>query len=140
MNQFRINLSAISLVLVMAYSFSYQVTAGDLPDLPEAFDAGWEGEETCELMYETESVRVGRCTFPPGIGHEKHFHYPHFGYVLEGGTLRITNDKKEVEIRETITNGSWSTSGITIHEALNVGKTTTSYLIVEPKSALKLSD
>jgi quercetin dioxygenase-like cupin family protein len=140
MKHARINFSRVSMALVMGFGFFQLATAGDLPDLPEAFDAGWKGEKTCELMFETESVRVGRCTFPPGIGHEKHFHYPHFGYVLEGGTLRITNDKGEVEVRETTKDGSWSTSGITIHEAVNVGKTTTSYLIVEPKPSLGHAD
>ena len=108
--------------------------AADLPDLPEAFEAGWQGEKTCELLYETESVRVGYCSFPPGTGHEKHFHHPHFGYVLEGGLLRIADAEGRVEERRTTTGKSWSTSGITIHEALNIGATTTSYLIVEPKS------
>lgn len=42
------------------------VFATGLPDLPEAFDAGWKGKKTCELLYETESVRVGQCSFPPG--------------------------------------------------------------------------
>jgi len=107
--------------------------ASDLPDLPEAFDAGWKGEKTCELVYETETMRVGRCSFPPGIGHEKHFHYPHFGYVLEGGVLHITDDGGNVKEVQTVTGKSWSTDKITIHEALNIGDTTTSYLIVEPK-------
>lgn len=107
--------------------------ASDLPDLPEAFDAGWKGEKTCELLYETEAVRVGRCSFPPGIGHEKHFHYPHFGYVLEGGVLSITDEAGAVKEVQTVTGKSWSSSEVTVHEALNIGDTTTSYLIVEPK-------
>jgi len=28
--------------------------------------------------------------------------------------------------------GSWSTDSVTVHEAVNIGDTTTSYLIVEP--------
>ena len=108
------------------------VMADGVPDLPEAFDAGWKGEKTCELLYQTDKMRVGRCSFPPGVGHEKHFHYPHFGYVLEGGTLSITDDEGQVEIRQTVAEENWSSSEITIHEALNIGETTTSYLIVEP--------
>jgi hypothetical protein len=53
--------------------------------------------------------------------------------VLEGGTLSITDDAGAVEVRQTITGTSWSTDKITIHEAMNIGDTTTSYLIVEPK-------
>jgi len=107
--------------------------AADPPDLPHAFDAGWKGAKTCELMYEAETVRVGRCSFPPGIGHERHYHYPHFGYVLQGGTMQITNGKGVVEAGEVITGSTWSTNEITIHEALNTGDTTTLFLIVEPK-------
>jgi beta-alanine degradation protein BauB len=107
--------------------------AADPPELPHAFDAGWKGAKTCELLYETDTVRVGRCSFPPGIGHEKHFHYPHFGYVLQGGTMQITSGQGPVEVREVSTGSTWSTSEITIHEALNTGDTTTRYLIVEPR-------
>lgn len=120
-------------LLTCVFIISGWSQAADLPDLPEAFDAGWRGEKTCELLYETESVRVGRCSFPPGIGHEKHFHYPHFGYVLEGGLLRITDAEGQAEERQTTTGKSWSSSEITVHEALNIGQITTSYLIVEPK-------
>jgi len=104
----------------------------DIADLPQAFEAGWEGQKTCETLFEDETRRVGRCIFPPGVGHEKHYHNPHFGYVLEGGTLRIQDDRGEREVTTT-TNGTWTTTSVTVHEALNVGDTTTSYLIVELK-------
>jgi quercetin dioxygenase-like cupin family protein len=102
------------------------------PGLPHAFDAGWQGRETCELLYETEQVRVGHCVFPPGVGHEKHYHEPHFGYVLEGGTLRIT-DATGTRETTTRTGADWATATRTVHEALNIGDTTTSYLVVEPR-------
>jgi quercetin dioxygenase-like cupin family protein len=108
--------------------------AADTAGRPHAFDAGWQGQKTCELLYEDAAVRVGRCTFPPGIGHEKHFHNPHFGYVLEGGTMRLVDSKGE-QISTTEAGGSWSTTEVTVHEGLNVGETTTRYLIVEPKAA-----
>jgi len=114
-------------------SASLAAMAADTTGLPEAFDAGWQGQKTCELMYETDEVRVGRCSFPPGIGHEKHYHVPHFGYVLEGGRLQITDEQGDVQVVQTVTGGSWSTSEITVHSAMNIGDTTTSYLIVEPK-------
>jgi len=101
-----------------------------LLNLPHAFDAGWEGRETCELLFEDKSVRVGRCVFPPDIGHEKHYHKPHFGYVLEGGTLHIADSTGE-HVVTTKTGSSWETTTVTVHEALNIGDTTTSYLIVE---------
>ena len=124
----------VFLSLLSLLAFFQSTFAQGLPDIPNAFDAGWKGEETCELLYETESERVGRCVFPPGIGHEKHFHYPHFGYVLEGGTLSITDAAGATEVRQTIAGKSWSTEKITVHEALNIGDTTTSYLIVERKA------
>ena len=110
----------------------HTVVADNPPELPHAFDAGWQGQKTCELLFEDDSVRVGRCVFPPGIGHEKHYHNPHFGYVLEGGVLRIVDSNGEREVT-TQTGGSWSTTTITVHEAMNIGDTTTSYLITEPK-------
>ena len=129
----QIHISIKGLILFSLCTFFQYSFAKDLPDLPEAFDAGWKGEKTCNLLYETESVRVAHCNFPPGIGHEKHFHYPHFGYVLEGGTLSITDAEGKVKEVQTTTGKTWSTNKITVHEALNIGETATSYLIVEPK-------
>ena len=108
-------------------------TAAAAPEdpLPHAFEAGWQGKDTCSVLFESPAVRVARCAFPPGIGHEKHYHNPHFGYVLEGGTLRIVDDGGE-RVITTVTGGEWSTGEVTVHEAVNVGETTTSYLIVEP--------
>lgn len=100
--------------------------------LPHAFDAGWEGKKTCEVLFEDATTLIGRCVFPPGTGHEKHYHNPHFGYVLEGSTLRIVDSKGTHEVT-TKTGGTWSTDSITIHEAVNTGESTTSYLIIEPK-------
>jgi quercetin dioxygenase-like cupin family protein len=101
------------------------------PDLPHAFDAGWAGQKTCTVLFEDQAMRVARCVFPPGVGHEKHFHNPHFGYVLEGSTLRIVDSRGERTVT-TEAGGSWSTDSVTVHEAINIGDTTTSYLIVEP--------
>jgi len=122
----------ISIALAAIFLLQLQaLSAREKPDLPHAMDAGWQGQKTCELMFEDESVRVARCIFPAGVGHEKHYHNPHFGYVLEGGTLRIVDDSGE-KVVTTRTGGSWSTTSLTVHEALNIGDTTTSYLIVEP--------
>jgi len=122
-----------ALVLVTSLTLQVQtVEADNPPELPHAFDAGWEGQKTCELLFEDDSVRVARCIFPAGIGHEKHYHNPHFGYVLEGGALRIVDSTGEREVT-TQAGGDWSTTTITVHEALNIGETTTSYLIMEPK-------
>jgi quercetin dioxygenase-like cupin family protein len=107
--------------------------AREAPDLPHAFEAGWQGHKTCEVLFEDAAVRVGRCVFPPGVGHERHYHNPHFGYVLEGGTLRILDSAGEHTVT-TEAGGTWKTDVVTVHEAVNIGATTTSYLIVEPTS------
>ena len=102
--------------------------------LPHALDAGWEGEETCELLQETEELKAFKCTFAPGQGHERHYHNAHVGYVVEGGVMRITDETGSRE--QTIPAGvSWSSDGVKWHEAVNIGDTTTSYVIVEPKGA-----
>ena len=103
-------------------------------DLPHAVDAGWRGEKVCELLFENESMRAARCSFPPGVGHEKHFHNAHWGYILEGGVMEIT-DAEGTREQETPTGGSWWSDGVAWHEAINIGDTTTTYIIVEPKGA-----
>ena len=102
------------------------------PDLPDPLAAGWQGERVCERLHEDENQRVLRCTFPPGIGHERHFHPPHFGYVVAGSVMQITdeNGSREVDLRSGT---SWSSDGTAWHEVVNVGTTTGVYLIVEPK-------
>ena len=100
--------------------------------LPDPLAAGWQGEPVCERLHAAESLRVLRCTFPPGVGHERHFHPPHFGYAVSGGVMQVT-DKAGVRTVE-IASGSYFTSGgIAWHEALNVGDTTVQYLMIEPQ-------
>jgi hypothetical protein len=105
---------------------------GPQGDLPHAFEAGWNGAATCTVLHEDRFNRIGHCVFPPGVGHERHYHKPHFGYTLEGSTLEI-RDADGVRRVRTQAGGTWATTGMTVHEALNVGETQTSYLIVEPK-------
>jgi quercetin dioxygenase-like cupin family protein len=104
------------------------------PQLPSAFDAKWHGKTVCEPLFENDQMRAARCTFPPGGGHERHFHPPHWGYILEGGTMRIT-DANGTKIRELKSGSSWWSDGIAWHEAVNIGTTTSVYIIVEPKPA-----
>ena len=102
------------------------------PDLPDPLEAGWAGSRVCERLHEDNSQRVLRCTFPPAVGHERHFHAPHFGYAIAGGRVRITdaNGVREVEFAT----GSHSVSeGVDWHEIVNIGDTTIVYLLVEPK-------
>jgi len=53
--------------------------------------------------------------------------------VFASDTALENPDQGERKVT-TIKDGSWSTTEITVHEAMNIGDTTTSYLIVEPKT------
>ncbi len=68
--------------------------------MPDPLQAGWNKNAVCELLEENESIRVLKCTFEPGIGHEKHYHKPHFGYTLAGSNFRIIDVEgtKEVSV------------------------------------------
>lgn len=107
--------------------------SAQIAPLPSALCAGWQGERVCELLHEDEAVRVLRCTFPPGIGHEPHYHPPHFGYVLDGeSVMRITTDEGVAD-RPVRAGGYFSSDVEVRHAALNVSAETTRYLIVEKK-------
>ena len=101
-------------------------------ELPDPVVAGWQGESVCEVLREDAELRIFRCTFPPGVGHERHFHPRHFGYALSGGTMRVTSESgtREVALK---TGSYFFNEGIAWHEGLNVGDTTVSYLMIEPK-------
>lgn len=107
--------------------------------LPDPLEAGWKGEKVCELLQETDEMRALRCTFPPGVGHERHFHSAHFGYILEGSKMQIT-DADGSETRDLNAGASWWSDGTAWHEVLNVGDTIGVYIIVEPKAAAKGAD
>jgi quercetin dioxygenase-like cupin family protein len=104
--------------------------------LPDPIAAGWHGKTVCERLHDDERQRVLRCTFPPGVGHERHFHVPHFGYALSGGKMQITDatGTREVELK---TGSHFTSEGTAWHEVVNIGNTHVVYLIVEPKPAGK---
>lgn len=111
-------------------SLAAGVFAGE--SLPDPLAAGWEGEPVCERIHDGVAQRVLRCTFPPGVGHERHYHAPHFGYVLEGDRMRVT-DADGTEVVDIRSHTTWESDGIEWHEVVNVGETTASFLIIEPK-------
>ena len=100
--------------------------------LPDPLEAGWNGKKVCEVLQDTKQQRILKCTFPPDIGHEKHYHNPHFGYTLSGGKFRITDTTgtREVDVPKGY---HFSNDVKTIHEVLNIGETTAVFLIVEYK-------
>jgi len=117
-------------IFMLSHSALLEVTADTLPD-PLA--AGWQGQKVCEKLHEDSKQRVLRCTFPPGVGHEKHFHAPNFGYTVQGGKVKITDAKgiREVEIKTG--DSHVSANGTKWHEIVNVGDTTIIYLVLEVK-------
>jgi beta-alanine degradation protein BauB len=102
------------------------------PRLPSALEAGWQNKPVCELLHEAVSHRVLRCSFAPGVGHDRHFHPAHFGFALSGGRMRTTDEHgiREVEIA---TGSSFTSNGVGWHEVLNIGQTTVVYLIIEDR-------
>jgi quercetin dioxygenase-like cupin family protein len=102
--------------------------------LPSAFDAGWHGQKVCELLFDNAQMRAARCTFPPDVGHERHFHAAHWGYIVQGATMRITTAAGTVD-RVLKAGDSWWSDGIDWHQAINIGPETGVYIIVEPKAA-----
>ena len=105
---------------------------GEASGLPDPLEAGWKGNTVCVVAEESPSVRVLKCTFPPGVGHEKHFHKPHVAYVLAGSTFQVrdTNGVREVVMN---TGSHYYSAGVVWHEALNIGDSTAMFLIIEPK-------
>ena len=103
-----------------------------IPDLPDAHQAGWKGQSVSEIIHEDATIRVLKCTFPPNVGHEKHYHVPHFGYAVKGSKFQITDDKgtRTVDVK---TGSTFSKSDISVHQVLNVGDSTAVFLIYEPK-------
>ena len=98
--------------------------------LPTALEAGWGGERVCESMHEAATHRVLRCTFPPGVGHERHYHPAHYGYALSGGTMQLTS-AEGTRVAQIETGSSYSSDGTPWHEVFNIGDTTVTYLMIE---------
>jgi uncharacterized protein (TIGR02246 family) len=117
-----------AVVLLMAAS----AAQADRSSLPDPLAAGWNGQKVCEKLHEDENQRVLRCTFPPTVGHERHYHDRNFGYVLAGGRMRITDagGVREVDLAEGM---SFASDGEEWHEVINIGDTTVVYLVVEPR-------
>ena len=100
--------------------------------LPDPLEAGWNNEPVCEEVLNNDELRVLKCSFPPGVGHEKHYHPTHFGYTLSGSTFRITDT---TGVRELVipTGTNFYNEKIDWHEVLNIGDSTAVFLIIEPK-------
>ena len=101
-------------------------------NLPDPLKAGWKNESVCEEVENNDKVRVLKCTFPPGVGHERHFHDAHYGYTVSGSKFRITDTTGTREV-QVPTGSSFYNNKIEWHEVLNIGDSTAVFLIIEPK-------
>jgi len=100
--------------------------------LPDPLQAGWKSQSICEVIQDNDQLRVLKCTFKPGEGHEKHYHKPHFGYTISGSKMRITDAKGMREVN-VATGSNFFSKGVVWHEVLNIGDSTAVFLIIEPK-------
>lgn len=101
-------------------------------NLPDPLEAGWKGQSVCEILEDNSELRVLKCTFPPNVGHEMHYHTPHTGYTLRGSKFKITNSEGTREL-DVPTGYVFSNDDITEHEVLNIGDSTAIFLIMEYK-------
>jgi quercetin dioxygenase-like cupin family protein len=118
----------ISILILVMIAFSCEQNQS----YPDPYEAGWKGEKVCVVLEENENLRVLRCTFAPGVGHEKHEHQPHFGYTLAGSKFRMT-DAEGVRELDVPTGYSFTKNYVSVHEALNIGDSTAVFLIIEYK-------
>lgn len=115
---------------VLLFASGWTALAASEDPLPSALEAGWEEKRVCEVQHQAETHRVLRCTFPPGVGHERHYHPAHWGYALSGGTMQLT-DGERTRTATIASGSSYSSDGVEWHEVVNVGDTTVTYLIIE---------
>ena len=102
-------------------------------ELPDPLKAGWNNQSVCKIVEDNTKIRVLKCTFEPGVGHERHYHDAHFGYTIKGSKFRIkdTTGVREINVP---TGTEFYNDGIVWHEVLNIGDSTAIFLIIEPKS------
>ena len=108
------------------------ITAMAQENLPDTIEAGWKGEAVCVVLFEDDKIRTGTCTYPPGVGQDRHTHGPYFTYVVSGGTLVVTSPRGTFQ-STSITGNSGKSNGVDWHELVNVGETTIIFLFVEQK-------
>lgn len=108
------------------------LTCKDESSLPDPLEAGWNGEAVCQVLEENVNLRILKCTFPPGVGHEKHYHKPHFGYAVAGSKFKITDTTGTREVNVP-TGYNFKNDDISAHEVLNIGDSTAIFLIIEYK-------
>jgi quercetin dioxygenase-like cupin family protein len=129
----RQNTTIITNTVVLFIVFLSCMACENKTTLPDPLQAGWNNKAVCEVVEENPKIRVLKCTFQPGVGHERHYHDSHFGYAIKGSTFRIkdTTGTRDVNVP---TGTEFYNEGIDWHEVLNIGDSTAIFLIIEPKT------
>ena len=129
-NKFQASHNSLFFVFIISMSVLWGCRTKNT--LPDPLAAGWKGQAVCEILEENDQLRILRCTFPPSVGHEKHYHPAHFAYALSGSRFRIVDNDGTREV-DFPTGANYFSEGVEWHEALNIGDSTAVVLIIEPK-------
>lgn len=128
-NLYLVMVAFCCILLTQSCSLTREQQAQNLPD---PLEAGWKGERVCEVLEENASIRMLKCVFGPGVGHERHYHDKHIGYTIMGAKMQIT-DATGTRVIDVKSGGSFSSEGVAWHEVVNLGETTGEFLIIEYK-------
>jgi quercetin dioxygenase-like cupin family protein len=90
---------------------------------------------TSKVLSENQYIRVVQSTFKPGAKEGMHTHPASWYYVTRPGKLKITYAGGKVELWAPKAGESAWMDGEEPHTAVNVGKTTLQYIMVEVKNA-----
>ena len=101
-------------------------------DVPDALTVEWQGQHTCEKLYEDAQIRALLCTLPPSAVHVRHSHPGNLVYTVSGGKAKVQDDKGTRE-GQPKTGGFSNNPPNPWHEVANIGDTTLSFLVIEKK-------
>jgi hypothetical protein len=131
-NFYRNNFNRKLTLKLILISLIFIISCKSQSNLPDPLDAGFNNSKVCKVLTENKKVRTLKCVFPPGVGHDKHFHAEHFGYTISGSKFRIT-DKTGTREVNVPTGYDFYNKKIEWHNVLNIGDSTAVFLIIEPK-------
>jgi len=91
-------------------------------------------ENTSQIVFENDRVRVRDNIFQPGVKPGMHTHtLPHVGVVIEGGTLKFNYPDGKTETLELKSGSVGWRDANTTHEAINPGAKPVRVIEVELK-------
>lgn len=97
-----------------------------------AQDPAQVGPTIYKQLLDNPRVRVLEATFKPGAKIAMHAHPDHAGYVLAGGTLRVTDAAGKADVY-TLKKGQTVWLPAQTHAAVNPGTSTVRVLVIELK-------